>query len=54
MPQPCDLLAFGAHPDDVELTCGGTLVKATKQGYRTGSVDRTKGETATRGTPETR
>ncbi len=54
MTEPVDLLAFGAHPDDVELTCGGTLVKAAKQGYRTGIVDLTKGETATRGTPETR
>jgi bacillithiol biosynthesis deacetylase BshB1 len=44
-----DLLAFGAHPDDVELTCGGTLIKAAKQGYRTGIVDLTGGETGTHG-----
>jgi bacillithiol biosynthesis deacetylase BshB1 len=44
-----DLLAFGAHPDDVELTCGGTLIRAAKQGYRTGIVDLTGGETGTHG-----
>jgi bacillithiol biosynthesis deacetylase BshB1 len=44
-----DLLAIGAHPDDVELTCGGTLVKAAQQGYRTGIVDLTGGETGTHG-----
>lgn len=54
VPRPVDLLAVGAHPDDVELTCGGTLIKAAGQGYRTGIVDLTRGETATRGTPETR
>jgi bacillithiol biosynthesis deacetylase BshB1 len=44
-----DLLAIAAHPDDVELTCGGTLVKAAAQGYRTGIVDLTGGETGTHG-----
>ena len=44
-----DLLAFGAHPDDVELTCGGTLIKATRQGYHTAVVDLTRGETGTHG-----
>jgi bacillithiol biosynthesis deacetylase BshB1 len=44
-----DLLAFGAHPDDVELTCGGTLIKAARQGYRTAIVDLTGGETGTHG-----
>ena len=44
-----DLLAIGAHPDDVELTCGGTLIKAATQGYRTGVVDLTGGETGTHG-----
>jgi bacillithiol biosynthesis deacetylase BshB1 len=54
MPTPVDLLAIGAHPDDAELTCGGTLAKAAGQGHRTAIVDLTRGETATRGTPETR
>jgi bacillithiol biosynthesis deacetylase BshB1 len=44
-----DLLAVAAHPDDVELTCGGTLIKAAAQGYRTGVVDLTGGETGTHG-----
>lgn len=46
---PTDLLAIAAHPDDVELTCGGTLIKAAAQGYRTGVVDLTGGETGTHG-----
>jgi bacillithiol biosynthesis deacetylase BshB1 len=54
MPAPVDLLAIAAHPDDAELTCGGTLAKAAKQGHRTGIVDLTRGETASRGTPEAR
>jgi bacillithiol biosynthesis deacetylase BshB1 len=49
-----DLLAIAAHPDDVELTCGGTLLKAHKQGYKTGILDLTAGEMGTRGTPELR
>jgi bacillithiol biosynthesis deacetylase BshB1 len=49
-----DLLAIAAHPDDVELTCGGTLVKAARAGYRTGIIDLTRGEMGTRGTPQTR
>jgi bacillithiol biosynthesis deacetylase BshB1 len=49
-----DLLAIAAHPDDVELTCGGTLLKAAEQGYKTGIMDLTAGEMGTRGTPETR
>ena len=44
-----DILAIAAHPDDVELTCGGTLIKAATQGYRTGVVDLTGGETGTHG-----
>jgi bacillithiol biosynthesis deacetylase BshB1 len=47
---PVDLLAIGAHPDDVELTCGGTLVKAARRGYRTAIVDLTGGEAGTHGT----
>src|SRR6202163_3990348 len=49
-----DLLAIAAHPDDVELTCGGTLLVAKQQGYKTGILDLTAGEMGTRGTPETR
>jgi len=49
-----DVLAIAAHPDDVELICGGTLIKAAKQGYTTGVLDLTAGEMGTRGTPETR
>ena len=49
-----DLLAIGPHPDDVELTSGGTLLKMAQGGYRTGILDLTQGETGTRGTPETR
>ncbi|HXC33964.1 MAG TPA: bacillithiol biosynthesis deacetylase BshB1 [Verrucomicrobiae bacterium] len=49
-----DLLAIAPHPDDVELTCGGTLLKAEEQGYKTGILDLTAGEMGTRGTPETR
>lgn len=45
-----DILAFGAHPDDVELGCGGTLFKLKKMGYRTGIVDLTEGELGSRGT----
>lgn len=49
-----DLLAIAPHPDDVELTCGGTLLKAAEQGYKTGILDLTAGEMGTRGTRETR
>ncbi len=49
-----DVLAVGAHPDDVELTCGGTLIRCVKQGYRVGILDLTRGEMGTRGTPELR
>jgi len=49
-----DLLAIAAHPDDVELTSGGTMLKMAQAGYRTGILDLTKGETGTRGTPEIR
>jgi N-acetylglucosamine malate deacetylase 1 len=49
-----DLLAIAAHPDDVELTCGGTLLKMSQRGYKTGILDLTAGEMGTRGTPETR
>jgi len=51
---PVDVLAFGPHPDDVELTMGGTLLKLHSLGYRTGIVDLTAGEMGTRGTREDR
>lgn len=46
-----DVLAIAAHPDDVELTCGGTLLKMAQAGYKTGILDLTAGEMGTRGTP---
>lgn len=49
-----DVLAFGAHPDDVELGCGGTLSKLISEGKTVAIVDLTKGELGTRGTAETR
>lgn len=49
-----DFLAIGAHPDDIELGCGGTLIKLARQGYRTAAVTLTRGESGTRGTPEIR
>jgi N-acetylglucosamine malate deacetylase 1 len=49
-----DLLAIAAHPDDVELTCGGTLIRMAEDGYRVGILDLTRGEMGTRGTPEAR
>jgi bacillithiol biosynthesis deacetylase BshB1 len=49
-----DLLAIAAHPDDVELTCGGTLLRMAQRGYKTGILDLTAGEMGSRGTPETR
>ena len=49
-----DLLAFGAHPDDVELGCGGTIAKTIAEGKKVGIVDFTQGEMSTRGTPQLR
>ena len=49
-----DILAFGAHPDDVELGCAATLAKSVSQGKKVGIIDLTKGELGTRGTPEIR
>ena len=51
---PVDVLAIAAHRDDAELTCGGTLLKAAGQGYRTAILDLTQGEMGTRGSPEIR
>lgn len=47
--EPLDVVAIAAHRDDVELTCGGTLIKAARRGQRTGVVDLTQGEMGTRG-----
>ncbi len=49
-----DILALAAHPDDVELSSAGTLIKAIQQGKKAGIVDFTRGELGTRGTPEIR
>ena len=49
-----DALAFGAHADDVELSCGGTLIKLAGMGYKTGVIALTRGETGTRGSAEIR
>ncbi len=52
--RPLDVLALAAHPDDVEQTCGGTLIRMAEQGYRTGVLDLTAGDMGSRGTPELR
>ncbi len=49
-----DILAIGAHPDDVELSCSGTLLKHIDMGYRVGLLDLTRGELGSRGTTEIR
>jgi bacillithiol biosynthesis deacetylase BshB1 len=49
-----DLLFVGAHPDDVELSCGATIARLVKSGLRAGILDLTRGEMGTRGTPATR
>ncbi|HEU5020447.1 MAG TPA: bacillithiol biosynthesis deacetylase BshB1 [Bryobacteraceae bacterium] len=49
-----DILAMAAHPDDVEQTCGGTLLRMAETGYSTGIVDLTAGDMGTRGSPEIR
>jgi N-acetylglucosamine malate deacetylase 1 len=49
-----DVLAIGAHPDDIELSCGGTIAKLVKQGYGVALADVTQGELGTRGTKEIR
>jgi len=49
-----DILAFGVHPDDVELGCAGTIMAAIDQGKKVGIIDLTRGELGTRGTPTTR
>lgn len=49
-----DILAIGPHPDDVELTSAGTLIRMVEHGYSVGILDLTRGEMGTRGTPEGR
>jgi len=49
-----DILAFGIHPDDVELGCGGTIIAAIAEGKKVGIIDLTEGELGTRGTVATR
>jgi bacillithiol biosynthesis deacetylase BshB1 len=51
---PLDVLAIAAHRDDVEQTCGGTLLKMAERGHRTGILDLTRGEMGTRGSAEDR
>ena len=46
-----DILAFGAHPDDVEMGCGGTIAKSSASGKTVGIIDLTRGELGTNGTP---
>ena len=49
-----DILAIGAHPDDIELGCGGTIAKEITSGMKVGVLDLTRGELGTRGTAQTR
>ncbi len=52
--RPLDVLALAAHPDDIEQTCGGTLIRMAELGYHCGALDLTAGEMGTRGTVEIR
>ncbi len=54
MSETLDILAFSAHPDDIELSCSGTLIKHIEQGYKVGIIDLTEGELGTRGNKEIR
>jgi N-acetylglucosamine malate deacetylase 1 len=54
LPEPLDVLAIAPHPDDLEITCGGTLAKLVKQGRRVGMLDLTTGEPTPRGSLELR
>lgn len=49
-----DVLAFGAHPDDIELSCGGTIAKLVNEGHKVALADLTEGELGTRGNREIR
>jgi bacillithiol biosynthesis deacetylase BshB1 len=52
--RPLDVLALAAHPDDIEQTCGGTLIRMAEMVYRCGALDLTQGDMGNRGTTETR
>jgi bacillithiol biosynthesis deacetylase BshB1 len=52
--EPVDIIFFGAHPDDIELSCGGTIAKSVADGLRVGIIELTRGELGTRGTPKIR
>jgi bacillithiol biosynthesis deacetylase BshB1 len=54
LPDRLDVVAVAPHPDDLEITCGGTLAKLVRQGYRVGIIDLTSGEPTPRGTEEIR
>jgi bacillithiol biosynthesis deacetylase BshB1 len=54
MKNTVDIIFFGAHPDDIELSAGGTVAKCVADGLRVGLIDLTRGEMGTRGTPTTR
>ena len=54
MEKQLDFIFFGSHPDDVELSCGGTLIKLVESGAKAGIIDLTKGEYSTRGSIKTR
>ena len=54
MSEKVDILAIGAHPDDIELGCGGTLMKEIEMGKKVGLIDLTQGELGTRGSKEIR
>src|SRR5687768_11119692 len=54
LPEPVSVLAFGPHPDDVEMCAGGLLLRLAKAGRRLAIVDATRGEAGSRGTPEIR
>ena len=54
LPDRLDVVAVAPHPDDLEITCGGTLAKLVKQGYRVGIIDLTSGEPTPRGSEEIR
>ena len=54
LPEPAAILAFGPHPDDVEICAGGLLIRMARAGHRCVIVDMTRGEASTRGTPEER
>ena len=54
MNEPLDLLVVAAHPDDAEISIGGTILATLASGHRVGIVDLTRGELSSRGTPELR